>query len=236
MQYSKITITVPVYNEEKSIYNQILKVVDYIKQENLNIHITVVNNGSTDSTAQILETLESNPLIKVINLSKKGVGLALRESWNNAMAGEIIGYMDLDLSTDITNLNKITQIIGGFDILTASRLESHSKVYNRKFTREVVSRTFNVLIKIIFKSKLNDHMCGFKFLKSDVYLKLKDEYEYSDNWFFLTELLIIAQKHKMKVNSLAVVWKDDPDSKVKVIPLALSYIKSISRLNQYVKN
>ena len=236
MEYSRITITIPVYNEEKSIYDQILKVIDYINHENLNIRITIVNNGSTDSTKDILETLKSKPMVTVINLSKKGVGLALRESWNNAVAGEIIGYMDLDLSTDITNLNRIVEIIGDFDILTASRLESHSKVYNRKFTREVVSRTFNVLIKLIFKSQLNDHMCGFKFLKSDVYLKLKDEYEYSDNWFFLTELLIIAQKHKMSVNSLAVVWKDDPDSKVKIIPLTLSYIKSISRLRKYVKN
>ena len=182
MAYSKITITIPVYNEERSIYDQILKVVDYINDENLNIQITVVNNGSTDSTAEILETLESHPIISVINLSKKGVGLALRESWNKAVPGEIIGYMDLDLSTDITNLNKISEIIGSFDILTASRLESHSKVYGRKFTREVVSRTFNILIKLIFNSKLNDHMCGFKFLKSDVYLKLKNEYEYSDNW------------------------------------------------------
>jgi glycosyltransferase involved in cell wall biosynthesis len=235
MEYSKITITIPVYNEEKSIYDQILKVIDYINHENLNIRITIVNNGSTDSTAEILETLKSKTMVTVINLSKKGVGLALRESWNNAGAGEIIGYMDLDLSTDISNLNKIVEIISNFDILTASRLESHSKVYNRKFTREVVSRTFNVLIKLIFKSNLNDHMCGFKFLKSDVYLRLKDEYEYSDNWFFLTELLIIAQKHKMSVNSLAVVWNDDPDSKVKVIPLTLSYIKSISRLRKYVK-
>ena len=236
MAYSKITITIPVYNEERSIYDQILKVVDYINDENLNIQITVVNNGSTDSTAEILETLESHPIISVINLSKKGVGLALRESWNKAVPGEIIGYMDLDLSTDITNLNKISEIIGSFDILTASRLESHSKVYGRKFTREVVSRTFNILIKLIFNSKLNDHMCGFKFLKSDVYLKLKNEYEYSDNWFFLTELLIIAQKHKLSVNSLAVIWKDDPDSKVKIIPLALSYIKLISKLNKHVKN
>ena len=236
MLYSKITITIPVYNEEKSIYNQILRVVDYIEQENLNIHITVVNNGSTDSTAAILESLESNPMITVINLSKKGIGLALRESWNNALAGEIIGYMDLDLSTDITNLNKIVEIIGNFDIITASRLESGAKVYNRKLTREVVSRTFNVLIKTVFKSEINDHMCGFKFLKSDVYLKLKDEYEYSDSWFFPTELLIIAQKHKMSINSLAVVWNDDPDSKVKVIPLTFSYLKSIYRLHKYVKN
>ena len=105
MKYSKITITIPVYNEEKSVYAQILKIIDYINHEHLNIWITVVNNGSTDSTAEVLNTFKSNPKITIINLSKKGVGLALRESWNNAVAGEIIGYMDLDLSTDINNLN-----------------------------------------------------------------------------------------------------------------------------------
>ena len=153
MKYSKITITIPVYNEEKSVYAQILKIIDYINHEHLNIWITVVNNGSTDSTAEVLNTFKSNPKITIINLSKKGVGLALRESWNNAVAGEIIGYMDLDLSTDINNLNRIIEIIGNFEILTASRLESNSKVYNRKFTREIVSRTFNFLIKMIFKRR-----------------------------------------------------------------------------------
>jgi len=234
--YPKIRITIPVYNEEKTVHSQIQKIINYIRHEKLNISITVVNNGSTDSTASILQIFESDPIINIINLSKKGVGLALRESWNESEKNEIIGYMDLDLSTDISNLNKILSVLENFDILTASRLESNSKVYNRKLTREIVSRVFNFLIKIVFRSRLKDHMCGFKFLKSDVYFQLKHQYKYSDDWFFLTELLVIAQKNKKSIYPLPVIWKDDPDSKVNIVFLSLSYIRSILRLRKYVKN
>ena len=233
--YSKIRITIPVYNEEKTVFTQIQKIINYINHEKLNISITIVNNGSTDSTASILKFFESNPIIKVIHLSKKGVGLALRESWNEAEKNEIIGYMDLDLSTDINNLHKVTSVINNFDILTASRLESSSKVYNRKLIREIISRIFNLMIKIIFRSKLKDHMCGFKFLKSDVYFELRHQYKYSDDWFFLAELLILAQRKKLLIYSLPVIWEDDPNSKVNIVSLSLSYIRSTLRLRKHVK-
>ena len=77
-------------------------------------------------------------------------------------------------------------------------------------------------------------MCGFKFFRSDVYLNLKNKYNYSDDWFFLTEFLILAQKQNISIYSLPVLWQDDPDSKVNVIPLTLSYLKSIFRLRRHV--
>ena len=176
--------------------------------------ITVVNNGSTDNTKIQLDRLKSIPIVKVIDTPSKGVGIALRESWDRAQKSEIIGYMDLDLSTDIYNLNKIREILEGCEVVTASRLENQSVVRNRKLSREIISRVFNHIIKLIFKSDINDHMCGFKFFRSDVYLNLKNKYNYSDDWFFLTEFLILAQKQNISIYSLPVLWQDDPDSNI----------------------
>lgn len=228
----KKTITIPVFNEAETLQVQLEKILNYVNDERLNFNLVIVNNNSTDNTEQILFELSLVHKFQVINLKKKGVGIALRESWDTAERNEIIGYMDLDLSTDLENLKNIDSILNEYDILTASRLEKSSKVFDRKISREIISRVFNVIVKIVFKSKLNDHMCGFKFMTSDLYFSLKNKYRYSDNWFFLVEFLIIAQKEESNIFSVPVVWRDDPNSKVKVVSLTFSYLVSMLKLKK----
>ena len=228
----KKTITIPVFNEAETLQVQLEKILNYVNDERLNFNLVIVNNNSTDNTEQILFELSLVHKFQVINLKKKGVGIALRESWDTAERNEIIGYMDLDLSTDFENLKNIDSILNEYDILTASRLEKSSKVFDRKISREIISRVFNVIVKIVFKSKLNDHMCGFKFMTSDLYFSLKNKYRYSDNWFFLVEFLIIAQKEESNIFSVPVVWRDDPNSKVKVVSLTFSYLVSMLKLKK----
>jgi len=228
----KKTITIPVFNEAKTLPAQLEKILTYINNEGLDFDLVVVNNNSTDDTEQILYELNLVYEFHVINLKKKGVGIALRESWDTAGENEIIGYMDLDLSTDLENLKNIDNILHKYDILTASRLEKSSKVFDRKISREIISRVFNFIIKIVFKSKLKDHMCGFKFMTSDQYITLKNKYRYSDNWFFLVEFLIIAQREGRNIFSVPVVWRDDPNSKVKVLALSFSYLMSMLKLKK----
>jgi glycosyltransferase involved in cell wall biosynthesis len=226
------TITIPVFNEAETLRAQLDKLFDYIHNEKLDFNLIIVNNNSTDNTEQILLELSSKYKFRAINLKKKGVGIALRESWNTAGKNEIIGYMDLDLSTNLNNLKMINGILENYDILTASRLEKSSEVINRKISREVISRVFNIIIKIVFKSKLKDHMCGFKFMTSDQYITLKNKYRYSDDWFFLVEFLIIAQREGRNIFSVPVVWRDDPNSKVKVLALSFSYLMSMLKLKK----
>ena len=228
----KKTITIPVFNEASTLPAQLEKIFTYISCEGLDFDLVIVNNNSTDDTEQVLYDLSLVYKFHVINLKKKGVGIALRESWNTAGKNEIIGYMDLDLSTDLENLKNITNVLSKYELLTASRLEKTSKVFDRRFSREVISRVFNVIVKIVFKSELNDHMCGFKFMSSDLYIDLKNNYEYSDDWFFLVEFLIIAQREGREIFSAPVVWRDDPNSKVKVISLSFSYLMSILKLKK----
>ena len=228
----KKTITIPVFNEAKTLPAQMEKIFTYINYEGLDFDLVVVNNNSTDDTEQILYELSLVYDFNVINLKKKGVGIALRESWDTAEENEIIGYMDLDLSTDLENLKNIDNVLRRYDILTASRLEKSSKVFDRKISREIISRVFNIIIKIVFKSKLKDHMCGFKFMTSDQYITLKNKYRYSDDWFFLVEFLIIAQREGKNIFSVPVVWRDDPNSKVKVVSLSFSYLMSMLKLKK----
>jgi len=228
----KKTITIPVFNEAKNLPAQLEKILTYINYEGLDFDLVVVNNNSTDDTEQILYELSLKYKFHVINLKKKGVGIALRASWDTAGENEIIGYMDLDSSTDLENLKNIDNILRKYDILTASRLEKSSKVFNRNISREIISRVFNIILKFVFKSKLKDHMCGFKFMKSDLYINSKNKYRYSDSGFFMVEFLVIAQRMGVDIFSVPVIWRDDRDSKVKVVSLSFSYLMSMLKLKR----
>src|SRR3989338_7136156 len=102
--------------------------------------------------------------------------------------------MDVDLSTDLNSLLPlILSLRQGYDIAIGSRLLSQSKVINRPLKREVMSRVYNILIKLFFRVKVSDAQCGFKAVNRAVVADLLPHIK--DNaWFFDSELLITAEK------------------------------------------
>src|SRR6185437_11052748 len=100
--------TFPVLNEKNRLSNGVMNLINYLKsQEMKNFTITIADNGSTDNTREIAQKLAAQyPEIKIVDVKKKGVGLALKKSWENSQA-DIIGYMDIDLATDINHLCEV---------------------------------------------------------------------------------------------------------------------------------
>ena len=167
-------------------------------------------------------------------MPKRGVGLALKTSWSQSEA-DIVGYMDLDLATDLSHFLEVYKAIAkqDYDIVYGTRLHQKSKVINRPFKRELASRIFNILLKVYLGVKFSDGMCGFKFLKRTHFQPLSSGGAQNDGWFFSTELLTVAEWQKLKIYELPVTWTDDAgSSKVKIIPLAIRYIKSMAALKK----
>jgi hypothetical protein len=78
-------------------------------------------------------------------------------------------------------------------------------------------------------------MCGFKFLRRPVALRLIEEGAKSDGWFFSTELLYLAEKLRLKIFELPIEWKDSRDSKVNIGRLSLQYLKAMYRMKSHAK-
>lgn len=231
----QIEITIPVLNEENTIEAQVYKIVSFIK-DNLSdiVHtkIIIADNGSTDNTPVICRRLEQIiGELKYIRIEKRGVGLALKTSWKNSTA-DIIGYMDLDLATDLIHLRPTIQMLRNneADIVAGSRLSKASVVIGRSVIRNITSRSFNGMIKMIFKNNFSDGMCGFKFMKRKCFDDLYKTGAQSDGWFFATELLVAGEFLGYRIYDMPVRWVDDPDSKVKIIKLAMEYIKGMRAL------
>lgn len=234
-----IEITIPVLNEESTLESQVKLLSTFFKTElnDLgNISLVIADNGSNDRTQEIAKKLcETLSLVKYIRLEQRGVGLALKASWLQSDA-DIIGYMDLDLATDIKHLRDAFSILkdGEADIVTGSRLAPGAQVIGRSRLRDFTSHSFNRLVKIFFKTKFTDGMCGFKFLNRKKLSALMVSGVESDGWFFATELLVVGEALNFKVIDIPVKWTDDPNSKVKVLKLSIEYIKQMLLLKKRI--
>jgi hypothetical protein len=96
------------------------------------------------------------------------VGLALKTSWQQSQA-DIVGYMDLDLATDLTHFLQAYNALNseGFDLVYATRLHRKSRVIGRTVKREITSRVFNTILRVYLGVRFSDGMCGFKWLKRE---------------------------------------------------------------------
>lgn len=231
-------VTIPVLNEEATLAQNVLILHEFLwkhfPQKN-QWKIVIADNGSTDRTLEIAKELaQQQSEITFVKVPKKGVGLALKTSWGQSNA-DIVGYMDLDLATDLKHFLEAYEAIAeqDFDVVYATRLHPKSKVINRPLKREISSRGFNFLLKTYLGVNFSDGMCGFKWLKREWFSKLYERGAKNDGWFFSTELLTCAEWMDAKVYELPVTWTDDvSSSRVEIVPLAKRYIRAMRELKK----
>ena len=231
----RIDITIPVLNEEETLERQVKKADSYIRN-NLSdlgtIRLVIADNGSADQTAGIAKKLAAEAeSIALVSVPRPGVGLALKASWSQSKA-DIVGYMDLDLATDLDCLRLALEplISGDVDVVTGSRLKRGSKVIGRSLKRAVISRAFNYLLRIYLGAKFSDGMCGFKFLQRNHLPAIIQDGAVSEGWFFATELLACSQHLGLRLFDLPITWRDDPNTKVQIGKLGFQYISAMRRL------
>ena len=229
-------IIFPVYNEEKRLVNGIEKVHKYISSLGIDFEFLIADNASTDKTAQIAKTLcERFSNVHYLGIPEKGVGIAFRSAVKQ-LNTDVIGYMDVDLSTDIRYFSDVVYYFennSAFDMVNASRFNKKSITTGRKWYRNITSYGLILLLKLVFHMKASDAICGFKFFRKEPLLKLLSEASSENGWFFIIELLIRAERENMKIIELPVRWEDDAKhSKVNLIGTISNYITQIIKLRR----
>ena len=205
-----ITVVLPCYNEGELALQNTQKVHSYLKQFGRPFELLVCDDASSDGTTQLLQSLQLQE-IKVHHYTK---GPSRRENLALTLAegkGEVLVYMDMDLSTGLEHLEDLVGpvIRGEYDIVVGSRYQKGASV-RREFLRLFYSFFYNLTIRLLFGSSILDHQCGFKAFRREVYLELVREMgydeQYSRGWFWDAELLIRAQKKKLRILELPVKW------------------------------
>ena len=228
-----VNVTIPVYNEEKILPASIGTLHAFLKQHaRFDWEIVIANNASIDHTQEVAEGLaRTHSGVRVVHLDLKGRGRALKKVWTESSA-DYLSYMDVDLSTNLYAFPPMIEalISGGFEIGIGSRLLKASTT-RRSIKREIISRTYNLLVKAFFATKFSDAQCGFKAITRSVANALLPVVE-DTGWFFDTELLVIAEKSGYRIFDLPVSWIEDLDSRVKIVRTAVDDIRGLIRVRR----
>jgi putative flippase GtrA len=228
-----LDIVVPVYNEEHDLPGSVRRLHHFLATEvPYSSRITIADNASTDDTLAVAEALaEELPDVDVIHLDAKGRGGALYTAWM-ASDADVVAYMDVDLSTDLSALMPLVAplISGHSDIAIGSRLAASSRVV-RGPKREFVSRSYNLILRGVLGARFSDAQCGFKAVRADVARQLLPLVA-DTGWFFDTELLVIAERAGLRIHEVPVDWVDDPDSRVDIVGTAINDLKGCWRVGR----
>ncbi|MBI4329485.1 MAG: glycosyltransferase [Chloroflexi bacterium] len=227
-----VDIVIPVYNEQHSLPRCVERLRPFCQAmlDAYRWRIVIADNGSVDDTHQVAvaQHLLFPEEVDIVHLDQKGRGRALKRTWLGSEA-DIVCYMDVDLSTELEALPVLLGAIrAGFDVATGSRLKKGAKTA-RSLKREITSRGYNLLVRLFFQTKFSDAQCGFKAASRRAVQELVPLIE-NNNWFFDSELLILAEKKGYKVFDLPVAWVEDPDTRVKIVRTALEDIRGLLRL------
>jgi putative flippase GtrA len=231
MRVLQVDVVVPVRNEERDLAPSVLRLVSYLRESfPFSARITIADNGSTDATWAIASRLARElPEVRAIHMELPGRGRALRAIWSESDA-EVLAYMDVDLSTDLNALLPLVAplLSGHSDLAIGTRLARGSRVV-RGPKRELISRSYNMLLRTLLGARFSDAQCGFKAIRRDqarTLLPLTQD----TGWFFDTELLVLAERAGLRIHEIPVDWVDDLDSRVDIIATALADLRGMARL------
>jgi len=227
---TSVDVVIPVYNEERALSGSVAILRDFLGESlSCRWRIVVADNGSVDGTAAVAQDLAQRyPDVAYIHLELKGRGRALRKAWLDSEA-DVVSYMDVDLSTGLDAFPELIRALDdGYDVAVGSRLMKGSKV-QRSLKREIMSRGYNMLIKLMFRSGFSDAQCGFKAVRRGVVQELVPFIE-DQAWFFDTELLLLAGRKGYRIKNVPVEWVEDTDTRVRIAGTVWEDVKGLLRL------
>ncbi len=226
-----VEIVVPVYNERLTLEGSIRRLHAFLAGSfPFSWRIVVADNASIDGTLAIARRLSYElDGLEVIHLAQKGRGRALRRAWSESHA-RVLCYMDVDLSTDLAALLPLVAplLSGHSDVAIGTRLHVQARV-RRGIKRELISRSYNQLLRVALRARFSDAQCGFKAIRADVAPELLALVQ-DEAWFFDTELLVAAQRRGLRIHEVPVDWVEDTDSRVDIFATALSDLRGVARL------
>ncbi len=214
-QRMPLSVVIPAYNEEARLEPTLRAVIAYLEAEKPDFEIVVVDDGSSDGTAAVVREIASDePRVRLVELGQNaGKGAAVRAGMLAAEGASVL-FSDADLATPIEELTKLERAIAdGADIAIASRAADGADIRVRQHPlRELMGRTFNVMVRLTGLGGLRDTQCGFKLFTRDAARDLFGRSEV-DGFAFDVEILVLA-RGRYRVAEVPVVWRHIDESKV----------------------
>ena len=213
MAETHLSIVVPAYNEALRIDTTLRKIRIYAAAQPFPIEVVVVDDGSTDATAEVVARF---PEVRLLRVSpNRGKGHAVRHG-ALASAGEFVLFTDADLSAPIEEADKLLSALqSGAAAAVGSRALRRELIGVRQpVLRDYSGRIYNLLVRLFTGLRIHDTQCGFKLFRMDA-TRRAFELQRVEGFGFDPELLFLIERTGGKIVEVPVRWNHDAATKVR---------------------
>jgi dolichyl-phosphate beta-glucosyltransferase len=227
-----LSIVVPAYNEETRLPKTLERIHDYLSSRAFAAEVIVVDDGSSDGTARVVESALANfsELRLISNGSNRGKGFSVRHGMLRAR-GEIALFTDADLSAPIEEADKLIAAIctQKHDVAIGSRASGELIEVHQSILRRMAGKIFNVLVRIGTGVNFGDTQCGFKAFRRES-TRILFEQQLITGFGFDPEVLFLARYHGLKVAEVPVRWAHVDGTKVHVFTDSLRMFWDLAKI------
>jgi len=230
--HPQLSIVIPAYNESHRIESALERVTSCIDTKGWDAEVLVVDDGSKDTTAAIVQSWMTNhPRLHLIqNSGNRGKGYSVRNGLLQA-AGDIVMFTDADLSAPMEEAERlIAAIQDGADVAIGSRwLDRTRQSIRQPLYRRFFGRCFNAITRTVMGLPFKDTQCGFKAFRRPV-AQVIFRLQTIERWGFDPEILFIASKLKYVIREVPVTWGHDERSRISYLKDGLKMLEDMARI------
>jgi dolichyl-phosphate beta-glucosyltransferase len=211
----ELSIVIPSFNEEARLPVTLADISAYIRASKRVTEVIVVDDGSTDRTADVANSFrgEIQRLRVIANKTNRGKGYSVRHGMLEAR-GRIVLFTDADLSAPIAEADKLIAALGDHDVAIGSRALNRSLIsVHQSVFREYAGIIFNLIVRTILRLPFVDTQCGFKAFHRDR-CRVIFQQQRIERFGFDPELLYLARHHGLSAVEIPVRWAHSPATKV----------------------
>ena len=227
-----LSIVIPAYNESRRLGPALEVVREYAQRYDLRAEVIVVDDGSSDDTAALVEAFEPGPLSVLLlrNRINRGKGYSVRRGMRRAK-GEVLLMTDADQSTPIWEIEKALPFLtAGYDVVIGSRDMDESEVDPpQPWLRVLMGKLLRFFRRSLILKDISDTQCGFKAFSRKAGRAAFADCR-TDGFAFDCEVLLLARKKGYRIKEIGVVWRDDPDSRVQPVRHSLDMLVSLLKI------
>lgn len=227
-----LSIIIPALNEEKRLPRSLALIDAFLKKQEYQAEVIVVDNGSTDRTAEVTRDFaREHPYVRLIELSERGKGRAVKAGML-AADGDFRFICDADLSMPIDEITKfLPPAVNGYDVIIGSREGEGAVRIDEPEVRHIMGRILNFIVKIAAVPDFEDTQCGFKMFAREAAEDLFGVQQMNGIGFDV-EIIYVAKKRGYRIRDVPITWYFDPDSRMRLVQDSLHILIEIWQIRQ----
>lgn len=230
-----LSVVIPAFNEGRRLATTLVQITNFLTTWADEWEVLVVDDGSQDDTAQLVGNFATGvEFVRLLGYAQnRGKGYAVR-CGVLASQYETILMTDADLSTPIAEIEKLYALLADADVVIASRSINDAKLLEKQGPfRMICGKAFNLILRLLRLTSFGDTQCGFKLWRRSVAQQVFVEC-HIDGFAFDVETLLLARRRGLRISEVGVVWKNSPESKVRIVTDSLAMFVDVLRLRRRI--